>query len=63
MTPFGRAHCIRRLSSAKDLSELAKIWAGLGVFSQNDPEVRAHKDRLKAEFNGSSIGVGSELAR
>lgn len=48
MTPFGRAHCIRRLNEvAHDAALLKARWEGFGVHSQNDPEVKAHKDRLK----------------
>ena len=50
MTPFGRAHCIRRLRECKTIAELAARWACLGTFSQNDPEVQAFKDKRKAEL-------------
>lgn len=49
-TEFGRAHCLDRLSKAAIIGRqaLAARWGCLGVFYQNDPEVMAHKEALKA---------------
>ena len=50
VTPTGRAHCLDRLSKAAAIGrqDLATRWGCLGVFYQNDPEVMAHKEALKA---------------
>lgn len=50
-TAYGRAYCIDRLNEAAILGrdELITRWGNLGVFYQNDPEVFAHKEALKAK--------------
>lgn len=51
MTPFSIAYCIKRLNEvAHDAALLKARWANFGVFPQNHPEIRAHKDRLKARL-------------
>jgi hypothetical protein len=49
-TAHGRAICMHRLTEAATVGRdaLATRWGNLGVFYQNDPDVAAHKDALKA---------------
>ena len=46
-TDFGRAYCIRRLSSATTLDGLKIVWGNLGDHYRRDAEVLACKDKLK----------------
>lgn len=52
MTPEGRAHVIMRMSDAPSLAALQRVWGSLSAEYQRDPELIAHKDRLKAALGG-----------
>lgn len=51
LTEFGRSYCIKRLRAAKTLDELRQTWEQLGVFPQNDAEISAAKDEMKARLS------------
>lgn len=46
-TPEGIAHCIRRLSLCRDLSELKARWDCIAKAYQHEAQVSAHKDKMK----------------
>ena len=52
ITDLGRAFVIDRLTSARDLQELAAIWSDISVAYQRDQIIYDTKERLKAQMEG-----------
>ena len=48
----GRAFVINRITSARDLQELAAIWSDISVAYQRDKIIYDTKERLKAQMEG-----------
>lgn len=48
MTPQGRAYAVSRLGDCHTLEALRTVWESLGREYQNDPEILALKEQLKA---------------
>jgi hypothetical protein len=53
-TEHGRAFVIGRLASARNLSELADVWATIALPYQRDPIIYETKDRLKAQMESKT---------
>lgn len=47
MTDKGRAFVLARLSDAPDLPALRRAWDSIARDYQRDPEIQAHKERMK----------------
>ena len=50
LTEFGRSYCIKRLRAATSLDELRQTWEQLGVFPQNDAEIKATRVEMEARL-------------
>lgn len=46
-TEHGKAFVIMRLSECPTLATLKIVWESLAYHYQRDPDVKAHKDRMK----------------
>ena len=51
-TDHGRKFIADRLNAARNLSELAAVWATIAVPYQREPSIYELKDRLKAQMEG-----------
>ena len=49
-TEAGRKYVIDKLTSARNLRELAAIWATIGYSYQRDPRIFHLKESLKAQM-------------
>lgn len=50
MNDTGKAYVIQRLGDCDTLDGLKRVWKSLGREYQNDPDIAALKDRLKASM-------------
>ena len=50
ITEHGRKFVVHRLKAARTLSELAAVWATIGMFYQRDPQIFQLKERLKLQI-------------
>ena len=53
-TEVGRKFISDRLNAARNLSELAAVWATIAVAYQREPQIFELKERLKAQMQGKS---------
>ena len=51
-TEHGRKFVVDRLTSARDLAELAAVWGNIAVSYQREPSIHELKERLKAQMEG-----------
>ena len=51
-TERGKKYVIYRLLAARDISELAAVWASVGIRYQHEPQIKQLKERLKAQMEG-----------
>lgn len=51
-TERGKKHVIDRLLAARNISELAAVWASVGIRYQHEPQIKQLKERLKAQMEG-----------
>ena len=49
-TEAGRAFVMKRLTDATNLSELRRVWVSIAIRYQQEPEILALKDKLKAQM-------------
>ena len=49
-TEAGRKFIADRLNAARNLSELAAVWASIAVAYQREPQIFELKERLKAQM-------------
>ena len=49
-TEAGRRFVANRLNAARNLSELAAVWASIAVAYQREPQIFELKERLKAQM-------------
>ena len=52
MTPEGRTYVLMRLSEAPNIKALRTVWESVSNEYQRDPEIQAHKDRMKESLKG-----------
>lgn len=46
-TEHGKAFVLMRLSECPTLNALKTVWESIGLEYRKDPDVQAHKDRMK----------------
>lgn len=51
-TDLGRKYIVAKLTSAKNLQELAAVWATVGHSYQRDPQIFQLKESLKKKMEG-----------
>jgi hypothetical protein len=49
-TDHGRKFVVDRLTSARDLAELAAVWSTIAIRYQREPSIYELKERLKAQM-------------
>jgi hypothetical protein len=49
-TDFGREYIAGKLTSAKNLSDLAAVWASIAVAYQREPAIYQLKETLKKQM-------------
>ena len=52
-TEAGRKYIVGKLTAAKNLAELAAVWATIGHSSRSDKNIFELKEMLKAQMEGA----------